>query len=153
METIVNRLIFLSQNSQLNHKHAACILKGKKIISSSCNCSRSYLRGRVCCSGHAEQMAILNFFGANLTWKGRKWIYRGEDNRMLRKYKLMVIRVSGKSNKLVNSTPCQDCVKLMRFTKLGQVMFSMENDIIAVIRDFNDIPIHHSISQRHMLIK
>lgn len=139
METIIQRLSEICQNNNVNlHRHAACLLKGQKPLIYAGNNDRSYLHGKVCCSGHAEQMVILNYFRGRLRWGGRRWYFCDYVNKKpLKKHKLLVIRVN-KQGKIMNSTPCTECIKLIRFTGLGKVSFSNEEGDI-VVEKINEI--------------
>lgn len=73
MDNTISHLRYLAQKSPLNMQHGCAILSGNKIISSSYNTSRGKLKGLVCCSGHAEQCAILSLYRGYIRWDGYKW--------------------------------------------------------------------------------
>ena len=65
-----------AQNSSINSKLAAGVLKGQKLVSKiCCNTTRNFYRGNECGSLHAEAHALLNYFGKFLQFdlSNRKW--------------------------------------------------------------------------------
>lgn len=65
-----------AQNSGINYKLAAGVLKGQKLVSKvCCNTNRNFCRGFECGSLHAEAHALLNYFGKSLKFNlsNKKW--------------------------------------------------------------------------------
>lgn len=158
MLSILEKLKFICQNniSGLQQCHAACIVRGSRPVVFSGNNDRSYLHGKICSSGHAEQNVIMNYFGPRLSYDGRKWIFGGYakcERRPLRKHRLIVVRVNHKGE-IKNSTPCVDCVKLMVLTGLMKIIYSDDDGELIIMR-IENIPRHISkgsklLSQRKL---
>lgn len=132
-DNIIAKLAYICQtqhqgNCNLIHsKHAACLVKGHNIISTSHNNERNRIQGKICHSGHAEQVAILTYYGGSIKWR-RGWTkvpHRNNDKceKDLKRYKMFVIRLD-KNGRLTESRPCQECVNLMRFVGLIKVCYS-----------------------------
>ena len=69
---IVNRLIPIAKSSDITIKLAATLLSGSKIIGRPmCNSNRTFCRGKICPSQHAEAGAIRQFYGKSLVWSDR----------------------------------------------------------------------------------
>ena len=69
---IINKLIPIAHDSDITIKLAATLLSGSKIIGRPmCNTNRTYCRGKICPSMHAEAAAIRQFYGKSLVWSDR----------------------------------------------------------------------------------
>ena len=84
---IINKLIPVAKDSDITIKLAATLLNGSKIIGRPmCNSNRTYCRGKICPSMHAESAAIRQFYGKSLVWSD--------------KYGWQVLRKKGSSSKV-----------------------------------------------------
>lgn len=140
-------------NDNMNSKHAACIMRGSRPVIFANNNNRSYLHGKICSSGHAEQNAIISYFGGRLFFNGRKWTYGGyskTNKRPLRKHKLLVIRINNKGV-IRDSTPCAECIKLLKFTGLIKVSFSNKDGEIVTL-NIEIIPEHYSKAHSRLFL-
>jgi hypothetical protein len=69
---IINKLIPVAQESDINTKLSAALINGSKIIGRPmCNTNRTYCRGKICPSMHAEAATIMQFYGKSLVWSDR----------------------------------------------------------------------------------
>lgn len=104
-------LIKEAKKSNMYYKHAACIVKGNKIISIGHNFMPSYLLNNKK-SIHAERAVIYN------TPK----LYR---TKKCLKLKLIVIRLSRTSDGVELSKPCKDCISYINnFNNINQIYYS-----------------------------
>jgi hypothetical protein len=72
------RLINEANNSNINIKLAATMLKGKQPIGRICsNTERSQCRGHNCGSLHAEARTLIDYYGKSLVWTSRQgWYFK-----------------------------------------------------------------------------
>ena len=71
--SLINEMIEVAKTSSITHKLSATMLRGSKRIGNIyCNSNRTYCRGKVCPSMHAEANTILNFFGKSLRYSYNK---------------------------------------------------------------------------------
>lgn len=69
---IINKLTPIAKKSDINIKLAATLINGSKIIGRpTCNTNRTYCRGKICPSMHAEAAAIMQFYGKSLVWSDK----------------------------------------------------------------------------------
>jgi hypothetical protein len=72
MESHLNCARDASQKSKLVHKHGCIITKNGKPVIIAYNHNRSYVKGIVCCSIHAELYAINRWFRTFLRGKKKQ---------------------------------------------------------------------------------
>lgn len=110
-----------AQNSDLQYKHSACLIKGNKICAIGIN---KYLKHIIIdnikskTTIHAEIDAILNSNSKNM---------KGMD--------IIIIRV-GQSNNLQNSRPCNSCIEKMRKKGIRKAYYS--NEYGEIVYEFID---------------
>lgn len=69
---IINKLIPIARDSEIEIKLAATLLSGSKIIGRPmANSNRTYCRGKICPSQHAEAGVIRQYFGKSLVWSDK----------------------------------------------------------------------------------
>ena len=101
----------IAQNSPLQHKHSACLMKGDKIISKGYNkfIKKSIINNNIVkISIHAEIDALCKL-----------------DRKMTKGNDILIIRISN-SYKLKNSRPCDDCITKLKLRGIRKVYYSNE---------------------------
>jgi tRNA(Arg) A34 adenosine deaminase TadA len=93
-------------------------------------------------SCHAEVSALREAFykinGCNSCNRSIKYPKHSKDKiENLKKLIIYVVRVDSKSNKLKNSAPCIDCVKMMSDLNIKRVVFSDEHDDFQKVKPKN----------------
>ena len=97
------------KNSNMIFTHGAVIAKGSKKICYGYNHKRSYVKGKLYCSFHAEMDAIL-------TWKS---IFgKGRDEKSIqkfaKKFDIYIVRVNKSCDHFVRSEPCSRCCEAIK---------------------------------------
>ncbi len=100
-QTMINNLIVTVKKSTITHSHASIILDGSRPIIYTYNSHW----GRT--SKHAEINAINRLMA--LQPKTRYKVQRNKQNKIHKKYTLVVIRYS--NDKFVYSRPCPECTR------------------------------------------
>lgn len=122
-----NAVLFLKKcamNSNMVHKHSACLLRGDKIVAVGVNKYLGINGGKIKMSVHAELDAI-------------------RYNRYLKGMDILIIRV-GKTT-LQNSRPCNSCIDKLRQRGVRRAYYSNSNgDIVYELID--DMPKIHCSS-------
>lgn len=101
------------KKTDMKYKLSAGIMIGKHIVpnSVSCNSDRTFIHGELFHSKHAEHGALLYL----------------KNKKVRKNIKLIVIRIDS-SGKLVNSTPCENCIHRIRSAGITKVIYVNEND-------------------------
>ena len=117
---ILNKCSVKAKLSQMHSKHCACLEKDGKIYMFSVNDYTNISYSNINkFSYHAEEKLLKNFYT-----KGRK------------KYNLYIIRISPDGKRLVNSKPCNDCIKIINSYSpiISKVFYSTDDNSILVER-------------------
>jgi deoxycytidylate deaminase len=118
----INILKKKAQNSDLQFKHSACLIKGNKICAIGINkyikdiIINDNIKGKT--TIHAEIDAIINSNSKNM---------KGID--------ILIIRL-GQSNNLQNSRPCNSCIEKMRKKGIRKAYYS--NEFGEIVYEFID---------------
>jgi len=114
--------------------HGCVVSVGSRIIGSGRNDNRrSFLRGKEFHSVHAEMMAIMMSGLIPISTKGKYSSRRGFSRFGRPKYDLWVIRI-GSNQQLMNSHPCDECVKMMREYGIYRIFYSNSEGEIESIK-------------------
>ena len=143
---IVNKLIELTEKSDLRCNHSAVLVdKKRNIISTGYNYTRTYFKGCTCTSVHAEQMAIGTFYNHHISFKNNKWNYYRCKNRHKKNLDLIVIRVKRGKNGIEwrESAPCSHCLSLIKEVNIRRVIYTTGNDDEIALKKVNDIESEH----------
>jgi hypothetical protein len=108
-----------AQYSELTQKHGSIFICDDMVITGYNH--YEVCKKKPCVSIHAEEDAINNFIIKHHQMKGY------DDNyirRKLRKSVLLTVRV--KNNNLRMSAPCRDCLALIKFYGIKQIIFSID---------------------------
>ena len=120
--------------SELLHKHCSIIICDNQIITgyNHFSCSKN------CITVHAEEDAINNF----IIYCRQKYYKDSYIRRKLRKALLITIRI--KNQFIKDSTPCKNCIDLIKSYGIKQIIFSNsepENNLTTKkIRDIENRP-------------
>lgn len=128
----------IAKNSNLLHKHGACLIQNDKIISYGYNKSIKEIiidNKMVKFSIHAEMNVLFNLKKINYTKNITD---------------ILIIRI-GNSNKLKNSRPCNSCIDKMIKKGIRKVYYSDENGNIKC--EFVDSMLKLHISSGHNYMK
>lgn len=118
--------------SPIQNKLCAAVLINKKLVSSpKCNTTRNLCRSMVCGSIHAEQRALLEFYGKYLQYDRikSKWVL---NNIKVKKVDLIVMRITA-DGEVANSRPCYNCLKMMNLIGIKKVYYTtgVKNELIC----------------------
>lgn len=110
---VLDSLFESCHKTDMKFKLAAGLIIGKNIVreSISCNSDRTIIHGEIFHSKHAEH-------GACLYLKNKK---------KRSNVKLIVIRISA-LGKLVNSTPCENCINRIREAGIKKIIYVNDKD-------------------------
>ena len=102
--------------TDMKFRLSAGIMIGNHIVtkSISCNSDRTIIHGELSYSKHAEHGAILYL----------------KNKRMRSNIKLIVIRIDAYGN-LVNSTPCENCIKRIKDAGIKKVIYVNDKDMLV----------------------
>ena len=106
--------------------HAACIYRGKRMLSIGWNSSYSMSCGMESSSRHAEAMAIEQLFSKKVAGQAaylhrtKRRLHTGKNLSML------VIRLDS-LDKLRQSKPCADCIALLQSFSIHTAMWSKDD--------------------------
>ena len=107
------------KNSNMIFTHGAVIAKGGKKICEGYNHKRSYLRGKLYCSFHAEIDVISNWLSI---------FGRGKDNNSIRKsakkFDIYIVRINKSCNHFVGSQPCSRCCEAIKSIGFKNIYYS-----------------------------
>lgn len=112
----LNSLLKSCDKTNMKFRLSAGIMIGKHIIpeSISCNSDRTLIHGEIFHSKHAEHGAILYL----------------KKKKMRNNVKLIVIRIDA-NGKLVNSTPCETCIRRIKEAGIKKVIFVNHEDVLV----------------------
>jgi deoxycytidylate deaminase len=122
---IINKLIDYSSYNNLKYKHTAAIISNSKILFIKNNQERLCINGQYISSLHAE-VNVLYHLIKNIKKNNKKI------NLSTRGLDLWVIRVNS-NNQLVESKPCNQCIKTIKEYHIGKVYYSTEDGKINFI--------------------
>lgn len=110
---VLNSLYKSCDKTDMKFKLSAGLIIGKHLVpnSISCNSDRTIIHGEIFHSKHAEH-------GACLYLKNKK-----KRNNV----KLIVIRISA-LGKLVNSTPCENCIRRIKEVGIKKIIYVNDKD-------------------------
>jgi len=140
-DTLKNKIIEVALKSDQNHNHGALLVKNNKIISKGHNSHRGVLKKQVCCSIHAEQMALLCYYGPHLMYDIRRGWYINKSLKFKKKLDIIIARVGKKDNMLCfkDSYPCEKCLNMMRDIGIKNCIYSTGNGDEFIIKKVNDM--------------
>ena len=148
--TFIPDLITSAKESSLRYQLAACIVKGKKkITTNQCNAPGEGYGG----SRHAELRAILSLYGSkNIKLTSNGWKISDEIKRKNRNLGILVIRIATivskeqKNNNiiLVNARPCQKCRDMMKSLGFREVHYSNDTGEIITEKIDHMVSVHAS---------
>lgn len=129
-EQVVRSLIRKASKAPvINFKHAACVIRGDKILGTGTNRGAYYFSERRYIAGiHAEVAAIRNAV-TNLRKQGKR----------LRAFKIVVVRSNHG-----NSLPCSMCVPYISRWGCSRVIATNGNDVVTM--KVQDVPRHDCLS-------
>ena len=109
-------LLYSCQKTDMKFKLSAGIIIGKHLVpkSISCNSTRTLIQGELFYSKHAEHGAILYL----------------RNKKIRNNIKLIVIRVDSNDN-LINSTPCESCIRRIKEAGIKKVIYVNANQILV----------------------
>ncbi len=131
--SLINNLIDQAKQSNLQQRLAAAIVVNNKQLSNSfCNVERNFCRGHMVPSLHAEQRAILSYYGLKVNFNNYKGWYFYEENYKAKRLEVAVIRVT-RDSKLANARPCRKCLEMMRSLGIKRVHYStgLDKEILS----------------------
>ena len=138
-----------SQSTLQQHLAAAVVQNNKQLSSSVCNANRNLCRGQYIPSLHAEQRALLSYYGLKINynkWKG--WYFYDPDYKA-KKIEVAVIRVT-RNGDFANARPCRKCVAMMKDLGVKRVHYSRGLGEEIITENVKDIfSINDSSSGRH----
>lgn len=121
--SLISNLTEQAMNSPLQQQLAATVTKNSKITNGVCNTERNFARGQLIPSLHAEQRAILSYYGLKVNYnKYRGWYFYDPDYQE-KKLDVAVVRVS-KNGNLANARPCRKCLQMMQDLGIKKVHYS-----------------------------
>jgi deoxycytidylate deaminase len=124
----IQKLKKIAENSPLQHKHSACLMKGDKIISIGYN---KYIKESIINNNivkftiHAEIDALCKL-----------------DKKLIKGHDILIIRIS-KSCNLKNSRPCNSCIEKLKRRGIRKVYYSNEygNIVCEFLEDMSKLHI------------
>jgi tRNA(Arg) A34 adenosine deaminase TadA len=142
---LLNQVIPQASQSTIEHRLAAGILRGHKIISKiCCNVDRNICRSIEMGSLHAEAHAITCFFGKYVSYD-KEWKF----NHNKKNIDMIVVRVN-KMGETLNARPCFQCVNMMRAAGIHKIYYSVSNNILVCENVKDIISIQSSAVTRHI---
>tara|TARA_B100001093_G_C26589584_1_gene910898 strand:- start:204 stop:899 length:696 start_codon:yes stop_codon:yes gene_type:complete len=137
--SLLNNLIEQAKESNLQQRLAAAIVVNNKVLSNSfCNVDRNFCRGHIIPSLHAEQRAILSYYGLKVNYSNYRGWYFYEDDYKAKKLEVAVIRVT-RDDKLANARPCRKCMSMMRDLGIKRVHYSTGLDKEIITENIKDM--------------
>ena len=137
--TIINNLIDQAKESKLQQHLAAAVLQSNKQLSDSvCNSERNFCRGQYVPSLHAEQRAILAYYGQKVNYNAFKGWYFYEDDYKAKRLDIAVVRLF-KNGKLANARPCRKCLAMMKDLGIKKVHYSSGNEKEIISENIKDM--------------
>lgn len=131
--TIIGNLIDQAKESKLQQHLAAAVFQSNKQLSDSvCNVERNFCRGQYVPSLHAEQRAILSYYGQKVNYNAYKGWYFYEDDYKAKRLDVAVVRLY-RDGKLANARPCRKCLSMMKDLGIKKVHYSsgLDKEIIS----------------------
>ena len=107
------------KNSNMIFTHGAIIAKGRRKICFGYNHKRSYVKGKLYCSFHAEMDAILTWL--SIFGKGRT---RKQIEKLAKKFDIYIVRVNKSCNHYVKSEPCSKCSEAIKSLGFKNVYYT-----------------------------
>lgn len=145
------------KNSNMVFTHGAIIAKGKKKICVGYNHKRSYCKGKLYCSFHAETDAILTWL--SIFGRGRD---SNNIKKIAKKFDIYIVRINKSCDHYVNSEPCSACSEAIKnigfkniyYTdQLGNFVKKKAKDLQTCHQSFAQENISHLISIKHSQVK
>ena len=107
------------KNSNMIFTHGAIIAKGKKKICYGYNHKRSYVKGKLYCSFHAEIDAILTWLSIFGKGKDDKTI-----QKLAKKFDIYIVRINKSCDHYVGSEPCSKCCEAIKNIGFKNIYYS-----------------------------
>jgi tRNA(Arg) A34 adenosine deaminase TadA len=142
-KSIIDQLYNIALKSNIEHKLAAVIIKGNKIISKPSN-NTSFIMIKNINTGslHAEVNAIIKYFGKSFYFYKNN-VFFPEEYKKKKKIDLVVIRIN-KNGDLCNARPCYKCLNLMKLVNINKVYYSISSEKIICENVKNMVSIQSS---------
>ena len=131
---VLDKCSVKAQLSQMHSKHCACLEKDGEIYMFSVNDYTNISYSKINkFSYHAEERLLKKFYT-----KGRK------------KYNLYIVRISPDGKRLVNSKPCNECIKIInKHSKIiSKVIYTTDDNSVMIERPLSLKSCHMSIGNR-----
>jgi deoxycytidylate deaminase len=140
-DTLKNKIIEVALKSDQHHRHGALLVKNNRIISDGYNMRRGILKRQLCCSIHAEQMALMTYYGPHLMYDVKRGWFINRSIKNRRNFDIVVARVSNIDGNIIfkDSCPCKKCLEMMRGIGIKSCVYSTGNGDEFVMRRINDI--------------
>ena len=121
---LIGNLIDQASQSTLQQQLAAAVVQNNKQLSTSvCNAHRNFCRGQYIPSLHAEQRALLSYYGMKINYNKWKGWYFYDQGYKSKKIEVAVIRIT-RNGDFANSRPCRKCVAMMQDLGVKRVHYS-----------------------------
>ena len=148
-QNLINNLIEQAKESKLQqHLAASIVVNNKQLSNSFCNVDRNFCRGHYVPSLHAEQRAILSYYGLKVNYNSFKGWYFYDQNYKAKKLEVAVVRVF-KNGELANARPCRRCLEMMKDLGIKKVHYSSGLDKEIITENVKEmISIHESSSSK-----
>lgn len=141
-KSIIDQLYNIALKSSIEHKLAAVVIKGNKILSKPSNNTPFIMIKNINTGSlHAEVNAIVKYFGKSFYFN-KDTVYF-PDNYKKKKIDLVVIRIN-KNGDLCNARPCYKCLNFMKLVNINKVYYSISSDKIISENVKNMISIQSS---------
>jgi len=143
---LLNLAVDQAYKSEMYHQHGAVLFNGHRVLGLGYNrIDRCKTQVRETFSTHAEQDCIQRF--SNVIKKGTKK-YKNMSN--VKNYDILVVRIN-KSGSLVNSRPCDDCIRRLQLLGVNRIYYSSDKG--DVVREkLSEMRLGHvSSGKMHMI--
>lgn len=114
MEDLIDIAMKIAYNSELLQKHGSILICDNKVITgyNHFTCTKNHI------PTHAEEDAINNY----ISWCRQKYYDDMYIRRKLKKALLITVRV--KKDIIKSSAPCRDCIELIKYYGIKQIIYS-----------------------------
>tara|TARA_B100000795_G_C22770612_1_gene427694 strand:- start:378 stop:863 length:486 start_codon:yes stop_codon:yes gene_type:complete len=134
------------KNSQMSFTHGAIISKGGKKVCEGYNHKRSYSKGKLQCSFHAEIDVINKWESIFIKGKEqRDFLYI---RKKAKKFNIYVVRLRKSCSHFVESTPCNECSKTIKKYGFKNIYYSNADGSFEKVKVKYLTSIHNSYAQQ-----
>lgn len=118
--SILNKLWDEAILSTFEHKLAAVLIKGNRMVTKPCcNSQRNTMEKSIRLGSlHAEAHAMISYYGN---------VFSNINRKKIHKLDLYVTRVN-KAGEICNARPCFKCLELMKYLKIRKVYYSISGN-------------------------